>query len=58
VLTGRPPNPTTLCSGSIRSHYESETIHGATAIGTPLSSTKDADGVRLNERIPSFPFEF
>ena len=33
-------------SGSNSSHNSSETIHGATAIGTPPSLTTDADGVR------------
>ena len=33
-------------SGSNNSHSSSETIHGATAIGTPPSLTTDADGVR------------
>jgi len=33
-------------SGSTSSHSSSETIHGATAIGTPLSLTTDADGIR------------
>ena len=32
--------------GSTRPHNWSETIHGATAIGTPPSLTTDADGVR------------
>ena len=33
-------------SGSNNSHNSSDTIHGATAIGTPPSLTTDADGVR------------
>ena len=33
-------------SSSNNSHNSSETIHGATAIGTPPSLTTDADGVR------------
>ena len=33
-------------NGSTRSHNSSDTIHGATAIGTPPSLTTDADGVR------------
>ena len=33
-------------SGSNSSHNSSETIHGATAIGTPSSLTTDADAVR------------
>src|SRR2546427_389457 len=33
-------------SGSIRDHNSSDTIHGATAIGTPPSLTTGTDGVR------------
>jgi hypothetical protein len=39
-------------SGSTSPHSSSETIHGATAIGTPLSLTTDADGVRRQRRGP------
>ena len=37
---------------STNSHNSSETIHGATAIGTPLSLTTDADGVRRQRAGP------
>jgi hypothetical protein len=39
-------------SGSNNSHNSSETIHGATAIGTPSSLTTDADGVRRRRTGP------
>jgi hypothetical protein len=39
-------------SGSNSSHNSSETIHGATAIGTPSSLTTDADGIRRQETGP------
>ena len=45
-------------SGSTRSHNSSDTIHGATAIGTPPSLTTDADGFVVRERVPSFRFDF
>jgi hypothetical protein len=39
-------------SGSTNSHNSSETIHGATAIGTPPSLTTDTDGIRRQRRGP------
>ncbi len=45
--------PFTGKSGSISSHNSSETIHGAVAIGTPLSLTTNADGIRHQ---PAGPF--
>jgi serine dehydrogenase proteinase len=44
---GKRKRRSTLGSnGCTRLHNASETIHGATAIGTPPSLTTDADGVR------------
>src|SRR6266487_2847071 len=39
-------------NGWTSSHNSSETIHGATAIGTPLSLTTDAHGVRRQRAGP------
>jgi Aldo/keto reductase family len=44
--------PPSRSSGSISSHSSSETIHGATAVGTPPSLTNDADGVRRQRAGP------
>jgi hypothetical protein len=42
-------------SGSMRCRSSSDTIHGAVAIGTPLSLMTDADGVRRQRAGPFIP---